>query len=77
MGEVFGGIENLEIEWLNRINSSKIRLDVLTPSPNSFGVYKKNIIKYEESICCNHCDCSVYHVYICNKRKDLWQKLAL
>ena len=45
MGEVFGGIENIEIEWLNRINSNKIRLDVLTPNNNSFGKYKKNIKK--------------------------------
>lgn len=44
MGEVYGGIESLELKYLNNINDKFIKLDVLAPNKNSFNNHdNKNI----------------------------------
>lgn len=39
MGETYGGIEKLEIEYIKRLNSKNITLDLLVPNNNSINNY--------------------------------------
>lgn len=40
MGEVFGGIEKIELGWMKYINDKKIKIDLLIPNDNTFKEYK-------------------------------------
>ena len=42
MGESYGGLEKLEIEYLNIINDKNIDLDVLVPNVNALSNHKNN-----------------------------------
>ena len=43
MGETFGGIERLELDWMNFINKKEYQLNLLTPNKNTFLHFENEI----------------------------------